>query len=75
VPTPQHHLQNVLDHVPTTVAMVTAGSASSAAILIGNLDVAAKVVALVVGLMNVIWIGINITGAVRKWKRGESHTK
>jgi hypothetical protein len=56
MPTPQHHLQNALDHLPTTLAVVSAGTASSVAVLTTNLDLAAKVVAITVGVLNGAWV-------------------
>ena len=56
MPTVQTHVQSALDNVSTTVAVVTTGSTAAVASLMTDLDVATRVVALIVAVLNGVWI-------------------
>ncbi len=56
VPTPQHHISNVLDNIATTVAVVGTGTSASVAIWLANLDTISKLLAIVATLLNIAWV-------------------
>ena len=62
MPTPSHHIQNALDSVTTTAAVVITGTAGAAAAWMTQLDAASKVLAIVATLLNIAWI-------IAQWRR------
>lgn len=56
MPSPQAHLQNALDSLTTTAAVVITGAAGATAAWMANLDAISKVLAVISMAFNIAWI-------------------
>jgi len=56
MPSPQAHLQNALDSLTTTAAVVITGTAGATAAWMANLDAISKVLAVISMAFNIAWI-------------------